>query len=54
MAGPYQYSVAYGEAGIESPVFVRSLKGDVLEIGRPLGMRPLGQKVLGRREILKA
>jgi tetratricopeptide (TPR) repeat protein len=50
----YQYSVACGEAGTESPAFVRSLEDDALEIGRSLGMRALVQKVLGRREILKA
>jgi tetratricopeptide (TPR) repeat protein len=50
----YQYSVACGEAGTESSAFIRSLEDDALEIGRSLGMRPLVQKVLGRREILKA
>lgn len=50
----YQYSVACGDAGTESPAFVRSLEDDALEIARSLGMRPLVQKVLERREILKA
>jgi len=50
----YQYSVASGDAGTESPAFIRSLEDDALEIGRSLGMRPLVQKVLSRREILKA
>ncbi|MBT3941554.1 MAG: protein kinase [Chloroflexi bacterium] len=50
----YQFSVVCGEAGTESPAFVRSLEDDALEIGRSISMRPLVQKVLERREILKA